>query len=698
MNGINNNAAMSPTWLDKCTAQQRKDLLTKIAGFAASSKDKSKSGGGYMGFVQKKDGSMMPIKFLTRHKERGSHYDCTIVKNYITDEGDYEMFFTASETLERVLLDLAAKAGDAAKEEVQGMLSDWRMKSACDGKTFLSRNVVFKAVKAINNTLKAEEQVDLAHLKAEESWGDTSMSTVHLKLEFQENMDEDATVACRDELKTARAKSTKVVEALEKTKETINVLKSEVRDKDNPSLEDADRELLKTIIGASTLPDNKYKSGHGYMGLTISDGALVPLRFLTHYSERGAHTDRTIMKDVADKGNVGVLAFKSSELLEEVMLKLAAKVRCEKAVSGLFEAWKMKSKHNDKTLLSRDVVFQAAQVIANGDSVLGQYNAGNKGHVLQLWQQSEEMPLPAKSDTRIEQLNSLDAKENLQTLERMLKDEPNGNADNNANINNNENIGDKVDNDENAGENENIDNNENINNINNIDNNENISNDGDTRKKVSDIINELFDDNALDEIVKVVESSPDFVCWPSDRDHKTVVKEVLNDYGYRYVMLMSNSMGTSNAAIKGTINKMIHHLQKDFESIGEKVVQQKEHIPTWIKQLEDDIKALNEEKDSEEIDKKKKSQTTLNDILNLDSKGNTLIGKKFKPADLGDSEGENAYRTLITDWHAKRCEILVCWRGGKGMGKGKDVPLDHIKKLSAALDKKFSLQVEDRED
>ena len=690
MNNINN-AVMAETGLDQYSAQQRKELLTQIAGFAASSSNKSKSGGGYMGLVKKAGGGMMPIKFLTRYKERGAHYDRTIVENCLNE--DNKVFFTASETLERILLDLAAKAGDAAKKEVQDMLSDWRTKSGCGGKTLLSRNVVFKAVKAINNELKDEDKADLAHLKTEGSWGDTSLSTIRQRLSGQ--MNKGDTDKLRKALKTAHAKSTKVVDAMAKTKSTINGLKDA---KFGGDLTEGERELLRKIRSAETLPKDDTKAGHGYMGLTISDGALVPLRFLTHYSERGAHTDRTIMKDVADKGNVGVLAFKSSELLEEVMLKLAAKVRCEKAVSGLFEAWKMKSKHNDKTLLSRDVVFQAAQVIANGDSVLGQYNAGNKGHVLQLWQQSEEMPLPAKSDTRIEQLNSLDAKENLQTLERMLKDEPNGNADNNANINNNENIGDKVDNDENAGENENIDNNENINNINNIDNNENISNDGDTRKKVSDIINELFDDNALDEIVKVVESSPDFVCWPSDRDHKTVVKEVLNDYGYRYVMLMSNSMGTSNAAIKGTINKMIHHLQKDFESIGEKVVQQKEHIPTWIKQLEDDIKALNEEKDSEEIDKKKKSQTTLNDILNLDSKGNTLIGKKFKPADLGDSEGENAYRTLITDWHAKRCEILVCWRGGKGMGKGKDVPLDHIKKLSAALDKKFSLQVEDRED
>ena len=399
MNNINN-AVMAETGLDQYTAQERKELLTQIAGFAASSSSKSKSGGGYMGLVKKADGGMMPIKFLTRYKERGAHYDRTIVENCLNE--DNKVFFTASETLERTLLDLADKAGDAAKKEVQDMLSDWRTKSGCGGKTLLSRNVVFKAVKAINNELKDEDKADLAHLKTEGSWGDTSLSTIRQRLSGQ--MNNGDTDKLRKALKTAHAKSTKVVDAMAETKSTINGLKDP---KSGGDLTEGERELLRKIRSAETLPKNDTKAGHGYMGLTISDGALVPLRFLTHYSERGAHTDRTIMANVADKGKVGELAFKSSKLLETVLLKLATRVGCGEDVSELFNDWKAKSQHNGQTLLSREVVHQVYAKI--NYALFAQHKPAVTAN-----------SLPEKSDTRVEQLNSLDAEQDLQTLEDML--------------------------------------------------------------------------------------------------------------------------------------------------------------------------------------------------------------------------------------------------------------------------------------
>lgn len=80
MSNVNTNAAMSKTWLDKYSADQRSLLLDDIARFAASSSSNSKSGGGYMGLLPWKygNGGLIPIKFLTHHKGRGSHFDRTI--------------------------------------------------------------------------------------------------------------------------------------------------------------------------------------------------------------------------------------------------------------------------------------------------------------------------------------------------------------------------------------------------------------------------------------------------------------------------------------------------------------------------------------------------------------------------------------------------------------------------------------------
>ena len=387
------------------------NLLTTIAQTAVAAKDNTKSGGGYMGLVKTTGGEFKAVKFLTHHSERGWRFDRTIVKDS-AKSGENGKLFDASETLERTLLDLASRAGGTAKKNVQDLLAAWRKKSDYQGKTLLSREVVLNAVKAINAELKGNDKVNLATIRGADSQRNTKLETV------RDAIDEQDAVATTEYLRTKAADRAKSIGEGEAIKGTRAELKSLLGGPFGKGLADSDKDLLKTIAKGAVLPDDPTKSGHGYMGLTISDGALVPQKFLTHYGERGAKSDRSIMKEVAKKNELGLkdgtsegeLAFASSGLLETVLLKLAAKVGSgtRQDVENLFSDWRGKSAYEGRTLLSRDVVLKAAKLIAEQDDMPDLLD--------------DLGPLTAESDTRIERLCSPDVRQNMLALADELVD------------------------------------------------------------------------------------------------------------------------------------------------------------------------------------------------------------------------------------------------------------------------------------
>ena len=348
--------------------------LKEIASCALASNSTTKSGRGYMGLVKvvkeeagKKVTTFKAIKFLTHHSERGCRYDRTIMKDAIQEDGTSRIF-AASEVLERTLLDIAAKAG--VKGKVQDILSAWRAKSAYAGKTFLSREVVFQAVRAIGDD-GSFIGFDLNDVKAQASEKDTSLATV--KKREKNGLDEmDGHL---NEMRSESLKSSRKGVEAEKTRATLD---SVLHGKAGAGLTDSDVSLLTTIAGGAVRSDDTSKCGHGYMILTVSDGALVPVKLLTHYGERGAKTDRQIMKDIASRNEChasramreGELAFAATRELETILLRLAAKVGTgtKGSVKRLLDGWRAKSAYKGQTLLSRDVVLQAVRIISEGSA------------------------------------------------------------------------------------------------------------------------------------------------------------------------------------------------------------------------------------------------------------------------------------------------------------------------------------------
>ena len=130
------------------------------------------------------------------------------------------------------------------------------------------------------------------------------------------------------------------------------------------TLGQADTELLKTIFSGALLKNGRAKAGHGYMGLTVNgEGKAVPVKFLTHVSERGWKTDSKIMKENLT-GDSGAKALKSSDDLENELMRMAEKVGADKTVKDLIDGYR---RHADSTqqraLLSRKIVFSAASAI-----------------------------------------------------------------------------------------------------------------------------------------------------------------------------------------------------------------------------------------------------------------------------------------------------------------------------------------------
>ena len=140
----------------------------------------------------------------------------------------------------------------------------------------------------------------------------------------------------------------------------------------------ADQKLLKTIFGGALLSAGRAKAGHGYMGLTVDGRSkAVPVKFLTHVSERGWKTDSKIMKENL-RGDSGAKALAASDDLERELMRMAEKVGAGKTVRDLIDGYR---RHADtpqqRALLSRKIVFSAASAINKKLNPRAQINVKN---------------------------------------------------------------------------------------------------------------------------------------------------------------------------------------------------------------------------------------------------------------------------------------------------------------------------------
>ena len=161
----NTNVA-KPTILNE---EDRKLLKTIFAGAVSSGSSKrDSSGGGYMGLSM--DGrKIRSVKFLTHVTERGWHHDSTIMEG-VSKWARADEAFKSSDRLEFALIKLAEKVG--ADSVVRKLIKNYKSRANnSQGKSLLSREVVFNAVNAINDSAsKAGGSVNLKDVETESTF------------------------------------------------------------------------------------------------------------------------------------------------------------------------------------------------------------------------------------------------------------------------------------------------------------------------------------------------------------------------------------------------------------------------------------------------------------------------------------------------------------------------------------------------
>ena len=148
-NGLANNGLANNGLADN--AEERLKTIYKATLDPTSGK--IEAGHGYMGVYTDAEGQFHTVKWMTHFRERGfsNHWN---MKRMKAAQGDAA--FLASKALETELLDLARTLAPASVRRVTAILRNYtgRSRNQYDGRSLLSRAVVYSAVRAIRNNIE----------------------------------------------------------------------------------------------------------------------------------------------------------------------------------------------------------------------------------------------------------------------------------------------------------------------------------------------------------------------------------------------------------------------------------------------------------------------------------------------------------------------------------------------------------------
>lgn len=148
-NGLANNGLANNGLADN--AEERLKTIYKATLDPTSGK--IEAGHGYMGVYTDAEGQFHTVKWMTHFRERGfsNHWN---MKRMKAAQGDAA--FLASKALETELLDLARTLAPDSVRRVTAILRNYtgRSRNQYDGRSLLSRAVVYSAVRAIRNNIE----------------------------------------------------------------------------------------------------------------------------------------------------------------------------------------------------------------------------------------------------------------------------------------------------------------------------------------------------------------------------------------------------------------------------------------------------------------------------------------------------------------------------------------------------------------